>query len=355
MLRRERLRMTSRERVLCAFGHIEGDRVPIWCGVSPEFWAKARQHFGLNDEELHQRFGDDFRWVWARYSGPAVVLPPDAACRSVFQLKLCSTGNWTDGKEWVSPLAHATLAQIHEYTWPDPNWIDAANIPDMVRQYRGEYAIVGGERSPFWHDGIDLMGIDVLMTCMYEAPELVDAVFGHVVDYYVEVNRQIFDEAGGLMDIFFINNDFGGQMGPLISESLFRRFIFPHLRRLVRLGHDYGMKVILSSAGDVYELLPAIVDAGCDALYPVQSTHHGMDLYRLKKEFGHRLVLCGAIRLQQGDGSPELVQEAARQVLDVMKSGSGYIAGADCDVIPEETPVENVMAMFDAIRIFGEY
>jgi len=38
-----------------------------------------------------------------------------------------------------------------------------------------------------------------------------------------------------------------------------------------------------------------------------------------------------------------------------MKPGGGYIAGASHDSILEETPVENVMAMFDAIQDFGGY
>jgi len=33
--------MTSRERFLTTFAHVEPDRVPRWCGASPEFIAKA--------------------------------------------------------------------------------------------------------------------------------------------------------------------------------------------------------------------------------------------------------------------------------------------------------------------------
>ena len=57
--------MISRERVLAAFEHQEPDRVPRWCGASPEFWAKAKQQLQIDaDEALRQRFGDDFRRVW---------------------------------------------------------------------------------------------------------------------------------------------------------------------------------------------------------------------------------------------------------------------------------------------------
>ena len=69
--------MTGRERVLAAFAHEEPDRVPRWCGASPEFLAKARRQLALpDDESLLLRIGDDFRRVFARYVGPRFQLSP---------------------------------------------------------------------------------------------------------------------------------------------------------------------------------------------------------------------------------------------------------------------------------------
>ena len=55
------------------------------------------------------------------------------------------------------------------------------------------------------------------------------------------------------------------------------------------------------------------------------------------------------------NGTPEHVRRKTREVLEIMKPGGGYIAGASHDSILEETPVENVVAMFDAIQEFGRY
>jgi len=76
--------MTSKQRVLTAFEHKEPDRVPCWCGSSPEFWDKAKRELSLDDEGLLQRFGDDFRRVFARYAGPEFPLSPEASCRTPF-------------------------------------------------------------------------------------------------------------------------------------------------------------------------------------------------------------------------------------------------------------------------------
>ena len=55
------------------------------------------------------------------------------------------------------------------------------------------------------------------------------------------------------------------------------------------------------------------------------------------------------------EGTPESVREQTRKVLAIMMPGGGYIAGASHDYILEETPVENVLAMFDAVAEFGVY
>jgi uroporphyrinogen-III decarboxylase len=55
------------------------------------------------------------------------------------------------------------------------------------------------------------------------------------------------------------------------------------------------------------------------------------------------------------EGTPQTVRQKTREVLEIMKSGGGYIAGASHDTILEETPLENVLAMFDTTREFGSY
>jgi uroporphyrinogen decarboxylase len=79
-----------------------------------------------------------------------------------------------------------------------------------------------------------------------------------------------------------------------------------------------------------------------------------MDLAKLKADYGGKILFNGAIDSHHVliDGTPDLVRQRTRQVLDIMAPGGGYVAGASHDYILEETPVENVVAMFDTV---GEY
>jgi len=345
--------MTSRERVFAAFEHREPDRVPRWCGASPAFLAKARSHLDLpDDESFYVRIGDDFRRVFARYAGPVSSLSEGAQSRTIFGVERAGLGY---GQALKHPLADATLNEVHDYAWPDPKWMDVANIRRDALEWGGRYAILGGEWSPFWHDAIDLVGMENLYLKMYDQPELVDALFKHIVDYYVAVSQRIFEAAADAIDIFFIGNDLGSQTGPLLGPDLFERFLLPHLKRLIDLGHVYNLKVQLHCCGGFEPLIPAMIEAGLDGLHALQPSCCGMDPARLKAEYGRRILLNGAIDSHHVliDGTPAEVRERTREVLAIMMSGGGYVAGASHDYILEETPVENVVAMFDAVSEAG--
>ncbi len=346
--------MTSRERVLTAFEHQEPDRVPCWCGASEGFWNKCRRVLDMDDEGLREFFGDDFRRVWARWTGPQVNLAPGATYATVFGVQRTGLGY---GQPMHHPLAGAGIREIHDYSWPDPAWVDPSGIRATAAAWHGKYAVLGGDWSPFWHDAIDLMGMEELLLRMYDEPEVVDALFGHLIDYYAASSRRIFDAAADVIDIFFFGNDFGSQAGPLIGEAMFRRFFIPQLRRLVDLGHAYGLKVMMHCCGGFAPLIPSLIEIGLDGLHAVQPSCHGMDLRRLKADFGDRMVFNGAVDSHHVliNGTPELVREKTREVLEIMMPGGGYIAGASHDTILEETPLENVVAMFEAVREFGLY
>ena len=346
--------VNSRERVLTTFAFEEPDRVPCWCGASPEFWSKAKSHLGLDDEGLRQRFGDDFRRELPRYVGPTPQLGEEVASRTVFGIERAGMGY---GQPLSHPLRNASLQQVHDYPWPDPRWVDVSQIKGEAASWAKQYAILGGDWSPFWHDAIDLLGMEELFIKMHTEPTVVDALFGHIVDFYCEVNRRVFEAAAGEIDIMFIGNDLGSMTGPLLGPELFQRFLLRHFTRLIDLGHQYGLLVQMHCCGGFAPLIPFLIDAGLDGLHALQPCCRGMDPATLKREFGKRIVLNGAIDSQHVliEGTPDSVRKQIHALLKIMMPGGGYIAGASHDTILEETPVENVLAMFSAINKFGRY
>lgn len=352
--------MTSRARVLAAFAHAEPDRVPAWLGASPAFRAKAIRALELpDDESLSCLVGDDFRRVYARYAGPDeaapdVNLPPGITYRSVFGIL---RHGYEGGQPLSHPLAQAeTVAEVDAYPWPDPAWMDVSQVRADALRYGGQYAMLGGDWSPFWHDAIDLLGMENLMMKMFDAPAVVEAVLAHVVDFYAAVSERIFEAAAGAIDIFFIGNDFGSRNGPLVGVSQFERFLLPHLRRLIDLGHRYNLKVLLHCCGGFAPLIPSMIDAGLDGLQALQPNCRGMDPWALKTAFGRDLLLMGAINTQLLiEGTPEQARAETRRILQIMMPGGGYVACPSHDYVLVETPVENITAVYETVRACGIY
>jgi len=354
--------MTSRERVLAAFAHREPDRVPAWCGASPEFRELARRKTGLpDDESLSLHLGDDFRRVHARYAGPA-DRSPSACLTHLGATSRTPFGIERQGYGYGQPLSHPlasvrTRAEIDAFPWPDQGWMDVSSIRSDALEWEGRYAVLGGDWSPFYHDAVDLFGMDRLMILLYDGPDLIDCALDRIVGYYIEVSRRIFEAARGAIDIFFIGNDFGTQNGPVVGPPLFRRFFLPHLKRLVDLGHDFGLRVMLHCCGGFAPLIPDLIGIGLDALQSLQPDARGMEPHRLKRDFGGRIVLNGCIDTHHVliKGTPDLVRMRTREILEIMKPGGGYIASPSHDFLLPETPVENVLAMYETVREYGGY
>ncbi|MCK5153186.1 MAG: hypothetical protein KAQ93_02415 [Spirochaetales bacterium] len=348
--------MRSKDRVAAVFAGEIPDRIPRWCGASPEFWEKAKKETALNDEDLRIRMGDDFHRIYSEYKGPSIELVPGATWCSPF-------GVQREGIGYGQPMTHPmkdvnTISEVKDWLWPDPNMVDISTLRSQAGEWEGKYSVLGGEWSPFWHDVIDLVGHENLYYLMYDHPEMTKLIFEKVTDFYFEATRRAFDEAADVIDIFFIGNDFGGQTGPLMGVEMFNEFMIPSMKRLINLGHDYNLPVMLHCCGGYRELIPTLIDAGIDCLHALQPDARGMEPGSLKKEFGDKIVLNGSIdshHILINGKSPEWVREQTMAVLEIMKPGGRYIGGASHDTILEETPVENVLAMMDAIEEFGKY
>lgn len=352
--------MTSKERVMLAFNHQEADRIPVWCGASPEFMEKAKKALDLPDEEsVLQRFGDDFRRVHPRYVGPKECaadynLVGDTTYRSPFGVLRHGIGY---GQPINHPLENATMEEVLAYPWPNPEWMSGSHIKDEVKQWEGKYAILGGDWCPFFHDAIDLFGMEGFLIGMYIKPEIVEVVLNKIVDYYYGVNEIIFEEAAEVMDIFFFGNDLGIQTGPLFGGELFDKFIGVHINRLASQAKAYKLKVMMHSCGSVGALIDEFASLGIDALQALQPDAEGMEASLLKNKYGDKMVFNGCIDSHYAliEGTPEHTIAESKRVIDIMKPGGGFILSPSHDFLLEETPVENVIAMYDTARTYGVY
>lgn len=337
--------MTHKERVLAALERKTSDRTPIWSGCpKPETQENLIKFYGLADwSEVLHFIGDDFRWTqgwgWEHPEGKPVFDPYHGMGNE--QRSHAAAGifaNCTDAKE------------VEEYPWPDPEYVNCDSLKENIKPI-SEYAILGGTWAPFFHNVANFIGMENYFVKMYECPEVVDAVTEHIVDFYLAANEKIFTAADGAIDIYFFGNDFGSQKGLLISPKMFRRFILPHMRRLVEHAKSFGLKVMIHSCGGVGEVISDFIDIGIDGFHPMQVEAVSMSPEKLAADFKDKLTFVGGISMQQllRKGTPEQVRENVRYMKKLL--GNGYVVSSSHEAILPNVPPENLAAMFDeAIR-----
>jgi uroporphyrinogen-III decarboxylase len=110
----------------------------------------------------------------------------------------------------------------------------------------------------------------------------------------------------------------------------------------------------MHSCGSVVALIEHFIDAGIDILNPVQCSAAGMDPRILKERFGERIVFWGAgVNTQHtlAFGTADQVREEVRQRIEVFGDGGGFVFNPIHNV-QANTPIDNVVAMFEAVREF---
>ncbi|MGQ9586471.1 MAG: uroporphyrinogen decarboxylase family protein [Anaerolineae bacterium] len=136
----------------------------------------------------------------------------------------------------------------------------------------------------------------------------------------------------------------------------FRSVFQPRWAPHVQQARSFGLKIMLHSCGSTRALLPDLIDTGFDILQTVQPEAKGMDLHELKEQFGDRLCFNGCISVQQILPRTDVagVRAEVERVIQIMAPGGGFILGPTHN-IQTDTPLENILAMYEAAREFGRY
>jgi hypothetical protein len=70
--------------------------------------------------------------------------------------------------------------------------------------------------------------------------------------------------------------------------------VFPYYAELNQFFHSHGLPAVLHSCGNVTQALPLILDAGFDALQPLE-VKAGCDPFAFAEQYGDRLALIGGL------------------------------------------------------------
>jgi uroporphyrinogen decarboxylase len=370
--------MNSKERVLMALNHEQPDRVPMDLGgrqttlMIPAYEA-IKKHLGY--ERLPTKV---MSHIWqTAYIDEAILTHYDIDTRHIrpknkafnpdkpFKDEEVFTDPWGVQRKISGgyanlcgyPLQKATLGEIENYNWPDPEvQFDYTGLKAHAKKLHdeGEYALVGCIGSPCnsFEQAWYLRGLSEFMLDMAMNKDITHALMRKVVDHRKRTIELYHNEVGQYLDVIQMADDLGTQKTTLMSPATYRELIKPYQAELIEHMKKFTKaKVYHHSCGAITGIMDDLREIGIEILNPVQITAEGMQSDNLKKRFGDKFTFWGAIDTFEvlPKGTPADVAREVKRVIGDLAPGGGYVLGSIHNIQFDVT-AENIDAMFTSAK-----
>jgi len=369
---------------MAALRHEEPDRVPLDIGsgnstsLLVETYENLKEYMGISaptriaskafriarlDEDTMVRLGSDLRPV--RLKPPKNWTPPPSEPGTFVDLWGIKwrRADYPGGYYWEMcehPLANATISDLDSYSWPDPDdpgWFEglAEEVRDLYENT--PYALLGdfGFKG-FWEIGYMLRGLEQSLIDIIENQEFWHAYMEKMLELNCVFAKKFLEITGPYLAAVRTADDLATQNSLMMSPKTYRKMIKPYQRRLNEVIRQYtDATIFYHSCGNATDLVGDLIDAGFEALNPVQVSAIP-DPAGLKAKYGDKLSFWGAIDTQHvlPRGTPEDVREEVKLRIQQLGCGGGYVAAGVHNLNPD-VPPQNIIAMSEAVREFGKY
>jgi len=259
--------------------------------------------------------------------------------------------NVGDNLEEFGPYPEEELRHLEERSRLLYETTDYSIAYSMGGTAFGDIAFVPG---PSLKDPRGIRGVEEWYVSTAIRKDYVREVFERQCEIGLGNLAAVRDAVGDRIDVVFVTGtDFGTQRGPFISPDAYRDLYKPFHERICGWIHAHtSWKVFMHSCGGIRPLLEDIIDAGFDIINPVQCSAEGMEPQALKDDFGDRVTFWGGGVDTQKTlpfGTPEEVYDEVSGRIRIFNRNGGFVFNAIHN-IQAGTPVENVLAMIEAIR-----
>lgn len=353
--------MNAKQRVTAALSFQEPDRVPrFWQDFWPDFQQEWQSKRGQTS--LYAHFGEDMRLVrpdeaaWPSRAATLGQRGDKWLVRSGWgevKLSHCKTPASQVMGELVEPAIPERI-DPEKLVFDDPR--GECRFHEAGREaaaWKDEYFVFCKSGGPYLRAAF-MRGEQQFWMDVVEDPDwtraFVDRVVDHIIAVAIEGMRRFGLEDTGIA----IYDDVAASWGPFVGPAHYERVFLPSLRRMVKAFKDAGAaKVMHHADGNVLSLLDMWVDAGIDAINPVEF-RSGMDAVKLREKYGRRLAMVGGldncIILPRGDRG-----EIRDHVLYLLEAGrgGGYVFGPHS--IGPDISLETMDYVLELLHEHGNY
>lgn len=185
----------------------------------------------------------------------------------------------------------------------------------------------------------------VLDLALNEQPELIHAV----LDFCVRVQTRY---ALALKEAGAHGTATGGLGISLLSPRLYRQVEQPYERRFIQAVNSPDFPAALHICGDATPILVDMVATGA----PILELDYKTDMRTAKATLQGKATFLGPINpeLLWVTRNPQEVVDAAREALEILAPGGGFILGPGC-ALGYDIPAENMHALIETAHKYGIY
>lgn len=395
--------MTPRERVIETLNHHEPDMIPLdlggteSSGITGIAYNRLRKHLGLGTGatqifDVFQQIAkieNDVRSIIKQDTIPLLFepvewkpfsLPDDSHCLipEKWNPDLDDNGDWIVrnpdgtvcarmpyGGYYFEPASAplAGVSNVNELpafdhiieTFDMPFFADESleSLADRAQRLfvETDEAIVANLQFHLLAAGQQLRGYENFMVDLLLNKNHAHALLEKLCDAYIRRSEEYLEKTGDFIHVVLLNDDLGTQNGPMLSPDCYSEMLWPYQKRLIRsIREKTDAFILFHSCGSVYSFIPFLIEAGVDALNPVQVSAAEMDTKRLKKEFGKDITFwgggCDTQQVLRNGNSMQIRDEVKRRI-DDLAPGGGFVFTQVHNIQPD-VPPENIMAMYDA-------
>lgn len=264
--------------------------------------------------------------------------------------------SWKDlfGIDWIDDGHGARVAKhplyegyemLKDYVFPDKDDPLLFSAADEALKTRDDKYVIGQVWFTLFERLWMLRGFENMLTDPYTDTKDFTYLRDKVLDFNLAMIDKWLDRG---VDGIYFSDDWGSQAGLLMNPEDWRKFYKPAYVKMYRKIRDKGVHVWMHLCGNIEEIIPDLIEAGVCVLNPLQP--QSMDLERVSRNFGGKIAFHGGVDVQGTmiHGKPQDVKNEVHRLVRLFGSfNGGYIGGTSHSIMPE-TPLDNVIAMYEA-------
>ena len=169
-------------------------------------------------------------------------------------------------------------------------------------------------------------------------------------DFFKQYFRFLFEHVG-LPDGMWLYEDMGYKNGLFASPKVLGDLIFPYYKEMVDFFHAYDLPVVLHTCGSTAQALPLIIEAGFDALNPMERKAAGNDPFTFAERFGDRLAFVGGLDVRIFETNDhDLIRREVSTYIQGMKARGARLVFASDHSIPPGVRLDTYQLVVDVYR-----